>query len=187
MEYNHNDLMPHPQFLELLFAFKSKVSTVFRDILGIHEIHHMALTRINTNNQILTFSSTPSMEFNLFNSSLWRYDLSYNPLWFNLCSQAPWQTLYNPTRYDELYYLKQIKHGFPIGLALAAKIDEHCVIYSLASHKSCPHTRELFSTQQEEFYQIGQYCSNMLNPLFNHCDMLASQALSKQVEYETSK
>ncbi len=185
MEYSHNDLMPHPQFLEFLFAFKNKVSTVFRDILGIHEIHHMALTRINTQNQILTFSSTPAMEFNLFNSSLWRYDLSYNPLWFNLCTQAHWQSLYNPTRYDELYYLKQIKHAFPIGLALAAKIDECYVIYSLASHKSCPHTRELFSTKQEDFYNIGQYCSSMLSPLFNHCDM--SQALPKQVEYETSK
>jgi len=186
MENSFNDLVPHPQFLEVLFAFKSKVSTVFRDIIGIHEIHHMALTRIN-NNQLLTLSSTPAMEFNLFSTPLWLYDQSYNPLWFQLCTQAYWQNLYAPTRYDELYYLKQIKHNFPIGLSLAAQIDDDFVIYSLASHKSCAHTRELFSTQQEDFYKIGQYCSNMLSPLFSHCDQLASQALSMQDEYETSK
>src|SRR5688500_854358 len=113
MENSLNDLMPHPHFLEILFAFKSKVSTVFRDVLGIHEIHHIALTRINKNNQLLTLSSTPAMEFNLFSSSLWRYDQSYHPKWFTLCTQSYWQNLYNQTRYDELYYLKQIKHSFP--------------------------------------------------------------------------
>lgn len=187
MDNSRNDLAPHPQFLEVLFAFKNKVSNVFRDVLGIHEINHIALTRINSTNQILTFSSTPAMEFNLFNSPLWRYDQSYNPLWFNLCSQAYWQTLYNQERYDELYYIKQIKHAFPIGLSLAAKIDEHYVIYSLASRKSCAHTHEIFSNKQEDFYKIGQYCSNMLDPLFNHCDSLASHASSKQDEYETSE
>lgn len=187
MENSRSNLVPHPQFLEILFAFKNKVSTVFRDVLGMHEIHHIALTRINKNNQLLTLSSTPAMEFNLFKSPLWRYDQSYNPKWFNLCTQAYWQTLYNQARYDELYYLKQIKHSFPIGLSLAAKIDDNYVIYSLASHKSCAHTREVFATQQEDFYKIGQYCSNMLSPLFIHCDVLASQNLPMQVEYETSK
>ena len=186
MENSRNDLVPHPKFLEVLFAFKSKVSTVFRDVLGIHEIHHISLTHISKNNQLIALSSTPAMEFNLFNSPLWRYDQAYNPKWFTLCTQAYWQTLYNQARYDELYYLKQIKHSFPIGLSLAAKINDNFVIYSLASHKSCSHTRELFSTQQEDFYKIGQYCSNMLSPLFNHYDMLPSHT-PIQVEYETSK
>lgn len=178
MENSRKDVVLHSQLLEVLFAYKSKVSTVFRDVLGIHEIHHIALTQINKNNELLTLSSTPAMEFNLFSSQLWRYDQTYNPKWFTLCNQAYWQTLYKPTRYDELYYLKQIKHDFPIGLSLAGKIGEDHIIYSLASTKSCPHTRELFSTQQEDFYKIGQYCSNLLNPLFNHCETLSSQVLS---------
>jgi hypothetical protein len=187
MENSRNDLVQHSHFLEMLFAFKSKVSAVFKDVLGIHEIHHISLTRIDKNNQIIALSSTPAMEFNLFSSSLWRYDNCYNPQWFTLCTQAYWQTLYNQTRYDELYYLKQIKHSFPIGLSLAAKIDDQFIIYSLASNKSCSHTRELFSSQQEDFYKIGQYCTNMLSPLFNHCDILDSQALPIKVKYETSK
>lgn len=164
---NSNNLELHPQLLEVLFAFKNKVSTVFRDILGIHEIDHIALTRINNKNQLLTLSSTPAMEFNLFSSPLWRYDKTYNPKWFELCAQEYWQNLYYPTRYDELYYLKQIKHSYPIGLALAAKKDENYIVYSIASHKSCSHTRELFASQQEDFYKIGQYCSNRLSSLLD--------------------
>ncbi|ANN96746.1 TPA: hypothetical protein ACK8Z3_000029 [Legionella pneumophila] len=57
----------------------------------------------------------------------------------------------NIKHYDELYYLDQIKHGFPIGFSLATKINENYVIYSIASHQSCAFTRELFSTHQEDF------------------------------------
>ena len=176
MDNSRNHLASHPKLLEVLFAFKSKVSSTFRDVLGIHEINHIAIARINKHNELLILSSTPAMEFNLFSSSLWRHDQSYNPNWFNLKTQAYWQTLYNPARYDELYYLKQIKHSFPLGLSLAAKIDDDKVIFSLASHRSCPHTRELFSTQQEDFYKIGQYCSNILNPLFSYCDSPTSHS-----------
>jgi hypothetical protein len=187
MDNSRNNLVPHPHYLEILFAFKSKVSSVFRDVLGIHEINHISLTRINKNNELLTLSSTPAMEFNLFSSPLWRHDLSYSFKWVHLCTQSYWQALYDRERYDELYYLKQIKHSFPIGLSIAAKIDDDFVIYSLASHKSGHQIQELFSNHQEDFYKIGQYCTSRLNPLFNQYDLSALNLLQKQVEYETSK
>ncbi len=187
MENSRNEVVLHPELLEVLFAFRSKVSSVFRDVLGIHEINHIAFTRINKNNQLLTLSSTPAMEFNLFSSSLWRYDKTYTPPWFQLGQQDYWQNLYCHTRYDELYYLKQIKHAYPIGLNLAAKTDEEYIIYSIASRSSCMHTRELFATQHDDFYKIGQYCSNSLNPLLNTCDNFSTHHLPIQVEHETSK
>jgi hypothetical protein len=170
MENTRIDVRPHPQLLEMLFAFKNKVSNVFKDVLGLYEIHHISLTHINKQNELLTLSSTPSMEYNLFSSQLWRYDQSYDPKWYHLGAQDYWQNLYNQSRYDELYYLKQIKHAFPIGLSLAATLNENHVVYSLASHKSCAATKEIFLNQQEDFYKIGQYCSNRLNPLFDYCD-----------------
>ena len=178
MESSLNEVIPHPLLLEVLFAFKSKVSSVFRDVLGIHEIDHIAFTRINKDQQLITLSSTPAMEFNLFSGELWRYDKTYQPSWYQSCVQDYWQNLYAPARYDELYYLKQIKHGYPTGLSVAAKMDDEYIIYSLASRKSCAHTKELFANQHQDFYKIGQYCSNSLNVLLNPF---------MQVEYETSK
>ena len=178
MEKSCNDLVLHPHLLEALFAYKSKVSSVFRDILGIHEIHHIAITKINASNQLLTFSSTPALEFNLFNGPLWRYDYSYDPKWFRLLTHDCWQNLYHKPRYDELYYLKQIKHALPLGLSLAAQLDNQYVVYSVASRSSSANTRELFTNLYQDLYKIGQYCSNLLNPLFNHCDALALQDLA---------
>ncbi len=57
------------------------------------------------------------------------------------------------------------------------------MIYSIASRKSCLHARELFVSQKEEFYQIGQYCTQLLKPLFTQCDAQLSQGISS---YETS-
>lgn len=187
METSYNPLQLHPQFLEFLFVFKSKVSHIFREVLGIHEVDHIAITRIDKRSQLLTFSSTPALEFNLFNSPLWRHDKSYDPLWFHKGSQAYWQSLYDPSRYDELYYIKQIKHTYPLGLSLAAKIDNEHYIYSLASHKACAVTKEVFATQQDDFYKIGQYCTKMLIPFFNNEAHLKSNIFSKQVAYEISK
>lgn len=170
METSHIKVVPHPLFLNALFAFKSKVSNVFKDILGLHEISHIAITRINTHHEILTFSSTPAIEFNLFNTNLWRFDQTYQPNWFLLCTQSNWQSLYSPERYDELYYLKQIKHNYPIGYSLAAKLDQVFFIYSLATNQSFNHTHELFATHHHDFYKIGQYCANMLAPLFFNYD-----------------
>lgn len=164
------DVLPHPQLLEFLFAFKSKVSAVFKDILGIHEIHHLAVTRITKSNELIAFSSTPAMEYNLFSSPLWNHDKSYNPNWIGLETYAYWESLYNPRRYDELYFLKQIKHNFPLGLTLATQNNGDKLIYSVASHKSCSHTQELFASQLDDFYKIGHYCSNLFNPLFENCD-----------------
>lgn len=177
------EIRPHPQLMEALFVHKSKVSAVFRDVLGIYEINHIAISQINSANQILSFSSTPAMEFNLFNSKLWRYDKSYSPDWFTLCSQAFWESLYAESRYDELYYLKQLKHHYPIGQTMAAKLADDFFIYSFASHSSCESTRELFIHRYDDFYKIGQYCSNMLNQLFQNYNPLLANT---QVKYETS-
>lgn len=187
MENRCKEVLPHPLFLDGLFAFKNKVSTVFKDVLGLYEIHHLALTRINKHKQLITLSSTPAMEYNLFSGQLWRYDQTYNPHWYQLHTQDYWQQLYQHTRYDELYYLKQIKHNYPTGISMAAKINEETVIYSLASHSCCPETQELFAHKQEDFYKIGQYCLTLLDAIFNHCDSFTSHTKPTGIEYETSK
>ncbi len=155
----------HPNFLETLFAHKSQVSTVFKDILGLYKINHFAISHIDSQSRLLTLSSTPSLEFNLFSSNLWRFDKTYQPNWYSLCSSSPWQSLYSSERYDELYYLKQLKHHYPIGLSMAVKTADSHLIYSIASEAECQQTQAFFTSQQAHFNRIGEYCSNALLPL----------------------
>ena len=165
-------ITPHSCFLETLFAYKSRASSVFRDVLGLYEISHIAISHIDNSRELLSFSSTPSLEFNLFKNNLWRFDKTFQPNWYSLCAHASWESLYAPERYDELYYLKQIKHHHPLSVSLSAKSATGHVIYSLATHKDCEHARDTFNTQHENFYKIGQYCTNLLLPLFHHINDL---------------
>lgn len=166
MDNTNKEIVTHPQLLDMLFAHKSEVSDVFADILGLYDISHIAVAQINRQQELLILSSTPALEFNLFSTDLWQFDQTYQASWFSLCSQASWQSLYAPERYDELYYLKQIKHHYPFGLSWASKSTEGYVIYSVASQNNRDQTRELFTSQLDKLYKIGQYCNNTLQHLF---------------------
>ncbi|CEK11750.1 hypothetical protein [Legionella hackeliae] len=166
MEKDYIRVTPHPKFLELLFAFRSELFSIFRDVLGLHEINHIAISRVSEQGELITFSSTPALEFNLFSNRLWYFDKSYHPTWFRQCTQNEWPTLYVPRRYDELYYSKQIKHQYPLGLSLSTQLNDVFFIYSLASHSSSLVARELFTTHVDDFYKIGEYCSEKLSTFF---------------------
>lgn len=161
--------IPHTHFLETLFAYQCKVGQVFKDVLGLCEINHIAISHIDSNHKFLTFSSTPSLEFNLFHSNLWRFDRTYQINWYSLCALSPWQSLYTPKHFDALYYLKQIKHQYPLGLSFAIKQKTSHLVYSMASHNDDLYTHERFTNHVEDFYKIGTYCSNALLPLFGQC------------------
>ena len=120
------------------------------------------MSYINSQHQLLSLSSTPSLEFNLFSSHLWQFDKTYQSQWYHLCKPSTWQALYTPKRYDELYYLKQVKHRYPVGLSMATQSMDAYIIYSLASHQ----VLALTEGQYEDLYKIGAYCGNALLPIF---------------------
>jgi hypothetical protein len=165
MENSCTVVRPHPRFLEVLFGFKSNISSVFKDVLGLHQLHHIAITLRTTNNELISFSSSPALEYNLFSTSLWRYDKTYNPLWFELESQAYWEDLYQPTHFNALYYSKQVKPNFLTGLSLATRCKQGPIVFSLASHQACAE----WMRHKEELYRIGTYCLELLSPLFSEC------------------
>jgi hypothetical protein len=164
----NKDVVLHPRFLDALFAYKRKVSVIFKEVLGLHDMHHIAVSYIHHNQQLLSFSSTPSLEFNLFNSQLWQFDKTYDATWYNLCTTSSWPLLYVKQRFHELYYLKQLKTQLPLGFSFAVEALHGHFIYSMASHQSKQQTRELFIHELGHFYKIGHYCKKLLNPLFEH-------------------
>lgn len=165
MDIPQRNITLHPQWLGKLFAHQSKARTVFNDVLALYEVNHIAIAYIDKDSQLLALSSTPSLEYNMLSGSLWRYDNTYNPDWFQQCKQASWQSLYPAERYDELYYIKQIKPHYPIGLSMATKMSEGHVIYSIASTNHSEDTQAIFETQRDKLYQIAQYCMIHLQSL----------------------
>ena len=162
MELLQPDMALSPQWLNRLFAHKSKTRAIFRDVLALHEVNHIAIAYITAESTLLTLSSTPSLEYNMLSSGLWRFDNTYHPNWFKQNGHAYWQSLYSTERYDELYYIKQIKPHYPLGLSMAGPLGNGHVVYSIASSTDSDYTRDIFNTQRDELFQLGQYCSTHL-------------------------
>lgn len=176
----------HPRHLHALFGFKKQVSTVFRDILGLHDIHHLSITRVDHYGEILSFSSTPALEFNVFNTMLWRYDRAYQLDWLRQGLQSSWHSLYGEERFDELYYVKQLKYGFHHTQSLALRIGVQHYLFSFASRAVSEVCSENVWLEKKELYKIGRYCLNLLIPYFEICNPGFSQVLLGSDCYEVS-
>lgn len=159
------EVNPHSKLLEMLFAHKRRVSCVFNDVLGLYEIHHISLAFVDKEKQLCLLSSSPSLEFNLFNQGIWKYDRCYQPAWFQQQNLGFWPSLYEKKHFDALYYLKQAKPKYPIGLSLAGAPGIYPTVFSFASSDKSHETREQFCHIQPALSQIGLYCTNLLLPI----------------------
>lgn len=178
------DILPaevtlHPELFHLLFANKFKTWLLFHNLLAAHKIDHLAIYLIDRECKLLCFSSSPALEYNLFNSPLWRFDRSFHPAWYKQGGIATWQSLYCPSRYDELYYLKQIKPHYPWGLSLATTTRFGDVVFSIATHNDGAHLQQQLQSRVEQFYDLGQQCLLELSPLLPHADPYLLQSGQK--------
>ncbi len=166
----------HPYAIDALFAYQNQTSRIFKDVIGLHHIHHIAVSHlklflsgdpkrsIDASYQLLTLSSTPSLEFNLFNSPLWQFDRTYHPQWYSLCTSAAWDSLYMMEYYEKLYQLKQARYHYVNSLSLATPSADGYLIFSMATSNKL---HRLFEGQEENLHKIGEYCWNLLSPLFS--------------------
>lgn len=153
-------ITPHPNLLDLLFAGKQRSARVFNDVLGLHNMDHLAVGFVNQDRHLLILSSTPALEFNLFSQNLWPFDRSYALDWMEKQGFAGWQSLYHPACYHELLYYKQLKTRYRQGYSLAVAINGQLLVFSYGSHKDTEG-----ENLSDDLYKMGIYCAQLLRPL----------------------
>lgn len=157
-------ITPQIKFLENLFMHQCTVRRVFRDVLGLHHIDYIAVSHVNAQYELSTFSSMPSVEYNLFDSNLWYFDKTYHTKWLNHRMMSSWSSLYMTAYYQDLYYLKQIKPHLPLGLSFCEKYENHYMICALASKNA--EAQMSLPEYYDNFYRIGAYCYQHLSSLW---------------------
>ncbi len=125
MEISDRAFLPHPLFLDILFLYKLPTATLFKELIRFYSIDHIALSYINTRRELITLSSTPAIEFNLFKHSLWQKDRTYDLNWCKQSKLSTWDRLYDATHYEELFYIKQLKPNYSMGFSLAVNHDHN--------------------------------------------------------------
>jgi hypothetical protein len=173
---------PHPLAESLLFKHKRDVLAVFNRMIGRYELAHLSIACINQANEVLFLSHTPSIEYHLMASELWKDDLSLDPLFYKNHQSKLWDELYAKDKYYELHHLKQAKNQFSSGFSIPLKRNGFYLIYSFATKARHINPYLFFFDKQSVLITIGNYCFNQLKPV-----VLPALFNKKQQHIESSK
>ena len=169
----------HPQAEIFLFEHKRKASRFFRDVIGLCEVDHAAISIINNRNEIFFLSFTPSIEYQLMIFNLWQHDTSFKPEFYTNDQGEYWNKLYSNEKQHELIKIKQLNTKLQAGISIPRKIQGGYVIYSFAVKSSNPITWQMLYDKQDKLAKMGQYCLNQLFEAIPLHHMLYQQSVKQ--------
>lgn len=152
-----NEVSLHEDILEILIKSKENICNQFDNIRGTFLIDHLAINIIDPNNEILIFSSTPSVEYNVLAQGLWKYDKTFSVRYQKDNRFYCWEDAYEREYFEDIKNIKEKKHGFTFGFNLAKEIESFQLIYSYATRYQKPKPLEYYKMYMNELYAIGDY------------------------------
>lgn len=156
----------NPLASTLIFQHKNEARRVFSDVIGLHDIDHIALTTISPQQELTFLSYRPSIEYDLITSNLWTYDRSYHPDFFQQKQGKLWTDLYHKDKYAELMHIKQQSKHLSTGLSTALSY-KHCkLLLSFATKSKHMEAEQRLLEAHAELVQMGRYCFQALSHIF---------------------
>jgi len=164
-KFPHKTVSLHDSMPELLFRYRRAVSLKFRDSLGNYGIDHISIDIINPRNEMITFSSTPTMMYNLITSGLWKYDGALSPTYYKKLPFFLWENAYPQDYAKELRRIKETEHALHGGFTLVRHIFSHYLLYSFATKD---HSIEWtpYEDHLDELLMIGDYSYKLIKKIY---------------------
>lgn len=166
IEYTYPKL--HINVMDILFKHQSQISKKFSDIKGVFNIDHVAIIIVNPRNEMVLFSSAPSVEFNLIVQGLWKFDMSFNPGFHTEGKILFWEDAYQNTYKKEIKYTKETQHNFSLGFNLIRKIQGFNLIYSFATRQNKSNLYEFYENLTQELISLGDYGYKLLRDIYGY-------------------
>lgn len=164
----------HPDVKEISFMHQYAIQNVFRqkshNILGIH---YLSLMIINADNLLTVYSTCPSLEFNMLDTTLWHYDGIFSTENHRNGEFFYWDDLYADCMKNTLIREKEKKYGFTFGFYLTRKINSHFVIYSFATKNQID--RVIYKESQPILKKIADYFYYALEGIHEKYTMTATK------------
>lgn len=149
----------HDKAKQISFTHKNIIQPAFKRIVpsGIG-IDYFSLNIVDKNNILSCYSSSPSLEFNLFSQDLWIHDGIYEVSNHIEGTFRFWDELYSSQFQNILKTEKQLRFGFLYGFYIMKKINDLFVIYSFATKSQ--NDRSIFQNSTNPLSSIGDYFFN---------------------------
>ena len=156
----------NPLASTLIFQYKREAYRVFSDVIGLHDIDHIALTTISPQYELTFLSYTPSIEYELITTDLWAYDRSHHPDFFKKRQCKLWTDLYHEDKYSELMHVKQHTKHLRAGLSTTIQYKHCTLLLSFATKSKHPEAGQRLLEAHPELIQMGRYCFQNISHLF---------------------
>jgi len=167
-----NNIVLHKNIMEILFKHKHEIFKRFSDIKGVFHIDHIAIKIINPANEMVIFSITPSVEYNLIAQELWRHDHDFLCNNYKLNKLYMWEESYSKRYFSEIKYIKELKHGFTFGFNIFKKYENFNLIYSFATRSQNNDLRQYYKNHTHEIIELGDYSYKLIHDIYiKYCQL----------------
>lgn len=156
----------NPEAKRLIFEHARPAHHVFSDVIGLHDIDHLALTTISPQNELTILSYKPAVEFDLITTDLWHYDHSYHPDFFKTRQCKLWSDLYDPNKYAELIQVKQHSKHLRAGISTTLSYNNCILLLSFATQSKHPDAGQRLLEAHPDLIKMGRYCFQKISHLF---------------------
>ncbi len=161
----------HPHIVDILFEHRRYVKSIFLHIKGYYEIDYFGINIINPENELVSFSSMPHIEYNLIQQKLWSYDRCFSSKDLNKNTLFWWDEINVDNPFiDQIKKIRLVNTHFKVGMTLSREMDGFYFLYSYATNSSKKELKEYYWSQLFDLIDIGDYfCNSVLNLYSEYC------------------
>lgn len=142
----------HPNAIEILFNHRGEIKKAFSNLKGLHGISHMGIACIDPSNELVAFSTTPSIEYNLMHQNLWMHDHCF------AADKGPKNTLlWWDYELEKLGQLKLLNNRFTVGMTICRPVGQFYLVYSFATQEKHKGLRQYYSENLFGLMDMGDY------------------------------
>ena len=168
----------HPNILDILFENRNFVRNVYKKINGLYEIHHYGLTVIDPSHKIVSFSTTPNIEYNLINKNLWNFDPIFS-CERSMSRMLIWWDEVNSIKFEEIKEIKLTKNGYSLGFTVNQHNNDFILLYSFATKCTDCNLREFYLANKDSLIDLGDYCYKLMRDIYlQYCDIYVPPKIS---------
>lgn len=159
------DVTLHNEAVSYLFEHFYSTRRIFSNVLGQMEIDFISIAIIDKSKKLFFLSSCPSIEKNLIERNLWKYDNSYSESFISKKKPKLWSDLYDPEYAKLIYQFKQSELKINSGISIPHNYEEYNIVFSYGFK-----SEYLFSEKEiNKLKAIGCFC---LRELMDNIPML---------------
>ncbi|MDQ5884568.1 MAG: hypothetical protein QG594_1606 [Bacteroidota bacterium] len=158
-----NNIKLHPKIMEILFENSRYIKNVFSNLKGMHGITHMSMICINPICELLAFSTTPNIEYNLFHQHLWIEDHCFNLNIEDKNTLSKWEY-----QNDQIERVKLKNNHFTMGMSIYRPIGDYDFIYSFATNEKVKGLDKYYNEHLFDLIDMGDYFYKSLRDLYSY-------------------